>query len=82
MRFLLSVAVFDHHGYAAGRITFVGDFVELFAVLALARAAFDRAFDIVIGHALRARRQDRTAQTGIGTRIAAAGFCREGDFLR
>src|SRR5207245_1421532 len=72
----------DHDGYAAGRVTFVSNFVELFAIFALAGAAFDRAFDIVIRHALGARRQDRTSQTGIGTRIAAAGLCREGDFLR
>jgi len=73
---------FDDNRDTRRTVTFVSNFVELFAVFALARAAFDRAFDIVIGHALGARRQDRTAQTWIGTRIAAAGFCRESDFLR
>src|SRR5881394_305187 len=70
----------DRH--AAGRITFISNFVELFAILALTRAAFDRAFYIIIRHALSACRKDPTTQTRIGTRIAAAGFRREGDFLR
>src|ERR1700751_3816167 len=71
-----------HDGHSAGRIAFISDFVELFAVFALTGAAFDRPLDVVIRHALGARRQNSAAQTRVSTRIAAASFCCDGDFLR
>src|SRR3954471_19830896 len=69
-------------GDAARRITFIRYLIELFTVLAFACAAFDRAVDIVAWHALGASRQNSAAQTWVAVRIPAAGFCREGDFLR
>jgi hypothetical protein len=65
VRFLLSVAVvrrsLNDDRHAARRVTFVNDLVELFAVPVLARTAFDRALDIIAGHALRSRSLDRAA---------------------
>ena len=72
---------FDNDGHAARRVTFVNDFVELLCILALAGAAFDRALNIIVRHALRARSLDRAAQARIAIGIAAAALCRDGDLL-
>ena len=49
---------------------------------ALAGAAFDRALDVVVRHALRAGRLDHAAEPGIARRIAATDLRRDADLLR
>src|SRR5437762_5855511 len=69
----------DHQRDTAWSVAFVNNLSELFAIPALARTAFDRTLDVVVRHALRSRRLDRTAQARISARIASAGFCCDGN---
>ena len=73
---------FDNDGHAAGRVAFINDLIELLCILAFAGAAFDRALYVIVRHALRARSLDGAAQARIGTGIAPAALCRDGDLLR
>ena len=58
---------FDNHRDAAGSVPFVAD---LLVTVAFAADGFlDRALDIVLGHVLGARRDDRRPQPRIHRRI-------------
>jgi len=71
---------FDDDRDAARSIAFVAD---LLVILALAAQGFlDGALDIVLGHILRAGRDDRRAQPRIHRRIGCAELCRHRDFAR
>src|SRR5215472_11222593 len=72
---------FNNNRHSTGRITLVNNLVELLAIPALARTPFDRALNVVAGHALRPCSLDRAAQTRIAARVATARFCGDGDFL-
>ena len=69
---------FDDERDAAGAKAFVADFLIIRAV-ALGRI-IDRPFDIVFGHAARARRDYGRAEACVHRRIGQAGFCRNSDF--
>src|SRR6266436_6739325 len=73
---------FDDHGDTARRIALVNDLIEVLRLVALARATFDCALNVIVRHALRACHLDRTAQTRVPARIATTCFRGDGDFLR
>src|SRR5262249_34903857 len=57
---------------AAGAVALVDDLLEVLGAR-LAGGAFDRALDVVLGHAERPRLVDRVAQPHVGRGVAAAG---------
>src|SRR3977135_2615114 len=69
-----------NNGNATGRVTFVDDLVEMLGLDSFARAALDRAVDVVVRHALGAGGENGAAEPGVTVRIASAGFRRDGDF--
>src|ERR1043166_3013540 len=73
---------FDDQGDSAGPIALVHDLLNLRRVDALTGAAFDRALDVIVGHALRARCLDGAAQSRVAVRIAATALGGNADFLR
>src|SRR5260370_11859938 len=71
----------DDNRDAAGTIAFVDNLFEIDRFDALAGPAFNGAINIVVRHTLRASRLNCAAKTRVSVRIAAAGFCGDGDLL-
>src|SRR5438552_8564089 len=72
---------FDNYRYAARRIALVNNFIETRGFVSFAGSPFNRPVDVIVRHALRSRRLNRTAQTRVATGITTAGFSGNGDFL-
>ena len=63
---------FNNDGHAARCIAFVDNFFKILRLAPFAGPALDRALDVIVRHALRARGLNGAAQTRIAARIAAA----------
>src|SRR5947207_14067211 len=72
---------FDNHRYTARRITLVNNFIETRSFVPFAGYPLNRPLDVIVWHALRARRLDRAAQTRGPGRIATARSSGNGYFL-
>src|SRR5439155_17935572 len=72
---------FDNDRYTARRITLVNNFIETRSFVPFASSPFNRPFDVIVWHALPARRLDRAPQTRVPGRITATGFGGNGYFL-
>src|SRR5438067_12386984 len=72
---------FDDYANTARRIALVNDLIEVLRLVALARATFDSALDVIAWHALRPCRLDRATQTRVSTRITTTGYRGNGYFL-
>ena len=68
-----------HHRHAAGAVTFVTYFFDVFALVA-ARPAFDGAVYGVLGHVVGQGVVHGRPQARVAVGIAAAHFRRHGDF--
>ena len=80
VRIRLSVMRIDDDGRAADAVAFVADFLVVRAIDA-ARAALDRAVDVVLRHVGVVRLVDGEAQARIRVGVAAAHAGRDLDFL-
>src|SRR5438067_12229700 len=69
---------FDDYRDSARRIALVNDLIEVLRLVALARATFDGALDVIAWHALSPCRLDRAAQPRVSTAITTTGFSGNG----
>src|SRR6202040_3595634 len=70
-----------NYRHATRAVTFVNNLIKMRGFVSFAGAAFDRALDVIVRHALCTRRLDRAAQPRIGARIATAALCGDRYFL-